>query len=157
MELTDTNRPRACSYIDVRVHCAAPEIRSDCIFKEQPHLHLHRVSVIMAKGKHPAPFRTRKLSLSAPMVLHGGPCGRLGRCRTTTPQGRSFVTGPEVFLVQCFCAVTQPDACRFSAQSHEKCLNDSAHTSYRGLVRRNVKEAAVKHRNWRLIPSDSAP
>jgi hypothetical protein len=39
--------------------------------------------VIKASGKHPVPFRTRKLSLSAPMVLHGGPCGRLGRRRTT--------------------------------------------------------------------------
>src|SRR3954468_21504907 len=48
-----------------------------------PYRHLHRVSVIKALGKHPAPFRTRKLSLSAPMVLHGGPCGRLGRRRTT--------------------------------------------------------------------------
>src|ERR1700710_2324668 len=41
----------------------------------------------MARGKHPAPFRTRKLSLSAPMVLHGGPCGRLGRRRTTHFKG----------------------------------------------------------------------
>jgi hypothetical protein len=36
----------------------------------------------MAKGKRPAPFRTRKLSLSAPMVLHGRLCGRVGRRRT---------------------------------------------------------------------------
>ncbi len=28
----------------------------------------------MAKGKRPGPFRTRKLSLSAPMVLHGRLC-----------------------------------------------------------------------------------
>src|SRR5215203_1365794 len=98
MELTDTNRPRACSYIDVsRPLCSSRDTVGLHFLKEQPHLHLHRVSVSMAKGKHPAPFRTRKLSLSAPMVLHGGPCGRLGRRRTTTPQGRSFVTGPEVF------------------------------------------------------------
>jgi hypothetical protein len=36
----------------------------------------------MAKGKHPAPFRTRKLSPSAPMVLRGRPRGRVGRRRT---------------------------------------------------------------------------
>ena len=36
----------------------------------------------MAKGKHPAPFRTRKLSPSAPMVLHVRACGRVGRRRT---------------------------------------------------------------------------
>src|ERR1700744_6455297 len=35
----------------------------------------------MAKGKHPVPFRTRKLSPSAPMVLRGGPRGRVGRRR----------------------------------------------------------------------------
>src|ERR1051326_4948570 len=36
----------------------------------------------MAKGKHPVPFRTRKLSSSAPMVLQGRPCGRVGHRRT---------------------------------------------------------------------------
>ena len=82
----------------------------------------------MAKGKHPAPFRTRKLSLSAPMVLHGGPCGRLGRRRTITPQGRSFVTGPEVIL-----GSYPTDTCRFCAKSHEKCLNDSVRASYLDL------------------------
>ena len=40
------------------------------------------VSVVMARGKRPVTFRTRKLSLSAPMVLHGGLCGRVGRRRT---------------------------------------------------------------------------
>lgn len=36
----------------------------------------------MARGKRPAPFRTRKLSLSAPMVLQVGTCGRVGHRRT---------------------------------------------------------------------------
>src|SRR6266513_4071657 len=45
-------------------------------------LNLHSVSAVMAKGKHPVPFRTRKLSSSAPMVLRGGPRGRVGRRRT---------------------------------------------------------------------------
>src|SRR6201996_223833 len=35
----------------------------------------------IARGKHPVPFRTRKLSPSAPMVLRGGPRGRVGRRR----------------------------------------------------------------------------
>ena len=43
---------------------------------------LEGVTAVMARGKRPAPFRTRKLSLSAPMVLHGGLCGRVGRRRT---------------------------------------------------------------------------
>src|SRR5690242_21901801 len=51
--------------------------------------HLHRVSAVTAKGKHPVPFRTRKLSSSAPMVLRGGPRGRVGRRRTCHEEGRS--------------------------------------------------------------------
>jgi hypothetical protein len=42
----------------------------------------HGVSVVIALGKRPVTFRTRKLSLSAPMVLQGGPCGRVGHRRT---------------------------------------------------------------------------
>ncbi len=37
--------------------------------------------VTIAWGSHPIPFRTRKLSPTAPMVLQGKPCGRVGRCR----------------------------------------------------------------------------
>ena len=35
----------------------------------------------MSVGSHPIPSRTRKLSLSEPMVLQGQPCGRVGRRR----------------------------------------------------------------------------
>ena len=38
-------------------------------------------AVAIAKGFHPFPFRTRPLSPSEPMVLHGKLCGRVGRCR----------------------------------------------------------------------------
>jgi hypothetical protein len=44
--------------------------------------HLHRVSATIARGKRPVPSRTRKLSLSAPMVLRGPLRGRVGRRRT---------------------------------------------------------------------------
>jgi hypothetical protein len=37
--------------------------------------------VVIGSGSHPFPFRTRKLSLIPPMVLHGKLCGRVGRCR----------------------------------------------------------------------------
>src|SRR3954464_12346516 len=40
----------------------------------------------MAKGKRPVPFRTRKLSLSAPMVLPRGRGGRVGHRRTILRQ-----------------------------------------------------------------------
>src|ERR1035438_4200631 len=53
----------------------------------------------MAKGKHPVPFRTRKLSPSAPMVLRGGPRGRVGRRRTYFRWGRPRAGGgPNAFL-----------------------------------------------------------
>src|SRR5690606_13953044 len=42
--------------------------------------------VAMERGKHPFPSRTRKLSPSSPMVLHGRPCGRVGRCRSQFPR-----------------------------------------------------------------------
>jgi hypothetical protein len=37
--------------------------------------------VAIAKRTHPFPFRTRKLSSSAPMVVGGPPPARVGRCR----------------------------------------------------------------------------
>src|SRR6266536_2620487 len=49
--------------------------------------HLNSVTAAIAKGKHPVPFRTRKLSSSAPMVLRGGPRGRVGRRRTSFAEG----------------------------------------------------------------------
>src|SRR5689334_7255602 len=62
----------------------------------------HSVSVVIALGKRPVTFRTRKLSLSAPMVLQGGPCGRVGHRRTILEEGKprllSFVSGAGVFL-----------------------------------------------------------
>ena len=44
------------------------------------------VSVVIATGKRPDPFRTRKLSLTAPMVLHPPGCGRVGHHRAHTTQ-----------------------------------------------------------------------
>ena len=41
-----------------------------------------RVTAVIAWGKRPVPFRTRKLRPTAPMVLHSGGCGRVGRRRT---------------------------------------------------------------------------
>src|SRR5581483_628331 len=39
------------------------------------------MSVAIASGKRPVPFRTRKLSPTAPMVLHSLGCGRVGHRR----------------------------------------------------------------------------
>ncbi|BAS14275.1 hypothetical protein AHiyo8_25780 [Arthrobacter sp. Hiyo8] len=43
----------------------------------------NRVTAVIAWGKRPVPFRTRKLRPTAPMVLHPGGCGRVGHRRTT--------------------------------------------------------------------------
>src|SRR5262245_52651270 len=42
-----------------------------------------RVTAALARGKYPVPSRTRKSSLSAPMVLQPEGCGRVGRRRTS--------------------------------------------------------------------------
>src|SRR4051794_27880714 len=53
------------------------------------------VSVVIAVGKHPVPFRTRKLSPPAPMVLHRRRCGRVGHRRTQTYTGKRRRTHPQ--------------------------------------------------------------
>jgi hypothetical protein len=40
-----------------------------------------KLSVILPRGLHPFPSRTRKLSPAGPIVLHAKVCGRVGRCR----------------------------------------------------------------------------
>src|SRR5215831_7561135 len=100
MKLTGTNRPRTCHIpnrgglcrLRARVHCAVPEVRSAPAGGEGQYL--HRVSATIARGKRPVPSRTRKLSLSAPMVLRGPLRGRVGRRRTHFGQGSPFTGGP---------------------------------------------------------------
>src|SRR5699024_12129755 len=57
-----------------------------------------RVTVVIAWGKRPVPFRTRKLRLTAPMVLQPGGCGRVGHRRThfegEGPNEYAFSAGP---------------------------------------------------------------
>src|SRR5208283_1208095 len=43
-----------------------------------------KLSVILPRGFHPFPSRTRKLSPAGPMVLHAKVCGRVGSCRHKT-------------------------------------------------------------------------
>src|SRR3984957_10440642 len=63
-----------------RVHYAVPGIRPGT------GRYFHRVAAAIARGKHPVPSRTRKLSPSAPMVLRGRPRGRVGHRRTFFPK-----------------------------------------------------------------------
>ena len=53
--------------------------------QSSPRRNAPRGPAATAAGAHPDPYRTRKLSRPAPMVLQGRPCGRLGRRR---PPGR---------------------------------------------------------------------
>ena len=41
----------------------------------------YELSVILPRGFHPFPSRTRKLSPAGPIVLHAKVCGRVGSCR----------------------------------------------------------------------------
>ena len=58
---------------------------------QQPRATTQKFPVAKSKRPHPIPSRTRKLSSSEPMVLHGKPCGRVGRCREIlrSRQGRT--------------------------------------------------------------------
>ena len=51
----------------------------------------------MAAGSHPFPFRTRKLSPPAPMVLGGRPPGRVGRRRISNDEDPRSGGGPLSF------------------------------------------------------------
>ncbi len=59
----------------------------------------NRVTAVIAWGKRPVPFRTRKLRPTAPMVLHPGGCGRV----RTPPDNHSrsrprhHMSGPDPF------------------------------------------------------------
>ena len=73
----------------------------ECVFASIMIVLFFRVfAVVIAAGKRPVPFRTRKLSLPAPMVLHSRGCGRVGHRRTQlhtrTPESP---TGPGVLAI----------------------------------------------------------
>ena len=57
----------------------------------------------LSKRPYPIPSRTRKSSFSEPMVLHGQPCGRVGRCRVNSPNGPD-----ENVRAVCFLSVFEP-------------------------------------------------
>ena len=87
---TGTNRPRAWIDNDVRARCGVLE-RAGC--RRCGAAHLTKVSVAIAVGSHPFPFRTRKLSPPAPMVLGRRLPGRVGRRRISlerAPSGGPF-------------------------------------------------------------------
>ena len=82
VELTGTNWPMTCHLffnilvLVCRVHYMVPEKRPGILCRPVRAVwgvgvFFDGVSVVIAVGERPVPFRTRKLSLSAPMVLPG--------------------------------------------------------------------------------------
>jgi hypothetical protein len=107
VELTGTNRPRTYHKHFKKSSCSRPLCGSGttnhpprertpgtgCTFV------FHEVTAATAKGKRPVPSRTRKLSPSAPMVLHPPGCGRVGHRRTLFrkgPENPDHTTGPDL-------------------------------------------------------------
>ena len=77
---TGTNRSRALVDNDDRARCGVLPGREPALRRLPPYTN-NRFSVAIAAGSHPFPFRTRKLSLPAPMVLGDRSPGRVGRRR----------------------------------------------------------------------------
>lgn len=57
---------------------------------------------ILAVGVHPVPYRTRKLSPHALMVLQGQPCGRVGRRHPTSRIGSFFCLSARFGALSCW-------------------------------------------------------
>ncbi len=76
VELTGTNSPKAYTFMTEFVCCLRPlygfEITTLLGLLLLPLCGVvhRRFTVVIARGKHPVPSRTRKLRLFAPMVLH---------------------------------------------------------------------------------------
>src|SRR6202012_2104444 len=89
MEWTGTNRPRAYTppknVGTTSTRDSHPLSGSQVLDRARPGACSEELpddrAAVMAAGKRPVPSRTRKLSPPAPMVLPGGPGGRVGHRR----------------------------------------------------------------------------
>lgn len=71
VQVTGTNRPRAYTQTALKNRNASTvQYLKQHTHAENTWALFHRVTAAIAAGKRPVPFRTRKLSLPAPMVLH---------------------------------------------------------------------------------------
>jgi hypothetical protein len=105
----------------------------------------------MAKGKHPVPFRTRKLSPSAPMVLRGGLRGRVGRRRTSFAEGRYRAgSGPRCLLCCACCAVQQWACCAvcLAAGPCRQAGQDRQPRNSRSLCRLGIVWPCIREPAW---------
>jgi hypothetical protein len=131
VELTSTNRPSGlalstcfraamlrsgksqCVFLQDKVKVAVLTAEDTCPLKND-FGSFYQFPVVIEAMSHPIPSRTRKLSLSSPMVLHGRPCGRVGRRRIffeplDANQGVLF-----------FCACTTVRPARPACRCHRK-------------------------------------
>ena len=79
-----------------------------------------RVTAVIAWGKRPVPFRTRKLRPTAPMVLHPGGCGRVGHRRNIikVEDPQPPVGGPPAFNPQTKTPAPAPPGRQLTAMPH---------------------------------------
>jgi hypothetical protein len=85
VQLTGTNRPRTYHKHANNASTVQLSEHGQTVFTTtRPH-NSTQVTAAIAEGKRPDPFRTRKLSPPAPMVLHPPGCGRVGHRRTQPP------------------------------------------------------------------------
>ena len=103
---------------------------------------LHSFPVTMAKGIHLFPYRTQKLSLSAPMVLGWRRPGRVGRCRI--PQRKSLRRMSGAFSL---CIQSSPSPRLFSSQRAAIVL---------GAVIERALRAAQRDEGWNCKGARSA-
>src|SRR4051794_10661307 len=104
VQLTGTNRPRTYhtqhTLVVTRPLCGSePTNPPPAPAGPAVVCQVHSVTAAMARGKRPVTFRTRKLSLSAPMVLPWGRGGRVGRRRTYFSKRGSEPRAPAPVLV----------------------------------------------------------
>ena len=120
-------------------------------------------AVVIAVGKRPVPFRTRKLSLPALMVLHSIGCGRVSHRRNILrhrslwvvgvrggPSGLSFarLEGP-LFFCCCLCVFMWGVVIHPGNPTPHRDGGRSAKRAYMPLVRNSFS----LFRTVRLIPS----
>jgi hypothetical protein len=137
VELTGTNRPRTWHpLICSRSLCSSGGSRP----RELP----QAVSVVMAEGKHPVPFRTRKLSPPAPMVLPGKLGGRVGRRRDTNQKRRlraALLVSPGPYGTRCCGCAACGAAGAGCARERAKRAGATRRSSHRGATAQSTGRA----------------
>ncbi len=141
-ELTGTNRScgliislRQTLKLAPRIRVASRDTADGASRRLQATNSTQKFPVVISKRPHPIPSRTRKLSSSEPMVLHGKPCGRVGRRRDF------FYKAHSLWRVSLFAFVRAAVGVRLSPP-RAKLRVDAAAPS--GLARRALAAAAPR-------------